>query len=202
MSAVPVIAIDGLDSGALYRLVAIAAVDAGIDAEDHRGLARAAEQLDFSFRHEGQEIIPYLNGKDVSRRLRTEDISNMASKVASVPSVRSAMVGRQRAFVKAPGLVADGRDMGTIIFPDAILKIFLTASVEIRARRRYKQLKDKGESVNLRRLFREIEARDERDTTREIAPLEDAVVIDSTESSINEVLDKVYLLSKERLLSI
>jgi cytidylate kinase len=138
MSAVPVIAIDGpvgsgkgtisaglaarlgwhfLDSGALYRLVAIAAVDAGIDAEDHRGLARAAEQLDFSFRHEGQEIIPYLNGKDVSRRLRTEDISNMASKVASVPSVRSAMVGRQRAFVKAPGLVADGRDMGTIIFP-------------------------------------------------------------------------------------
>lgn len=193
-----------LDSGALYRLVAIAADNAGIDPGDHEGLTRIAEQLDFEFRRVGDATIPLLEGKDVSSRLRTETISAFASKVASVPSVRAAMVGRQRNFVRAPGLVADGRDMGTVIFPDADLKIFLTASVRVRARRRYKQLKAKGESVNLPRLFREIEARDKRDMTRDIAPLrpaEDAIMIDSTEFSINDVLDKVHELAKERFLT-
>ena len=223
--AVPVITIDGpvgsgkgtistrlaarlgwrfMDSGALYRLVAIAAMDAGIDPDDHAALAVAARDLDFEFRTEANEAIPLLAGKDVSRRLRTEEVSAMASRVAIVPDVRKAMVGRQRAFAKQPGLVADGRDMGTVIFPSADLKIFLTASVEIRALRRYKQLKDKGESVNLSRLFREIEARDERDTSRKVAPLkpaEDAVIIDSTESSINEVLDTIYEMAKERALT-
>ena len=225
VASIPVIAIDGpvgsgkgtistglasrlgwhfLDSGALYRLVAIAAQDAGIDAQDHAGLTLIAQNLDFEFRREADVTIPILAGEDVSGRLRTESVSAMASLVASVKFVRAAMVGRQRGFIRPPGLVADGRDMGTVIFPDAILKVFLTASVRVRARRRYKQLKEKGESVNLSRLFREIEARDERDTKREIAPLrpaEDAIIIDSTEFSINEVLDKVYVLVKERHLT-
>jgi len=221
--AVPVVAIDGpvgsgkgtistrlaarlgwhfLDSGALYRLVAIAALDAGVNADDHDGLTGIAETLDFEFRTVANEAIPILSGQDVSRRLRTEEVSAMASRVAVVSTVRDAMAGRQRAFARTPGLVADGRDMGTIIFPHADLKIFLTASVEIRASRRYKQLKDKGESVNLSRLFRDIEARDERDSTRAIAPLkpaDDAVIIDSTEFSIDEVLDSVHEMVKERI---
>lgn len=193
-----------LDSGALYRLVAIASQDAGIDPSDQDGLSRVAEQLDFEFRRENGETIPVLAGKVVSHRLRTEVISSIASRVASIPSVRAAMVERQRDFVRPPGLVADGRDMGTIIFPNADLKIFLTASVRVRAWRRYKQLKEKGESVNLPRLFTEIEARDARDMTREVAPLipaEDAVTIDSTEFSINEVLNKIYKLAEERCLT-
>ncbi|MFT5140332.1 MAG: cytidylate kinase [Rhodothermales bacterium] len=225
MSRVPVIAIDGpvgsgkgtistslaarlgwhfMDSGALYRLVAIAAIDSSVDSQDFPALASIAENLDFEFRRVGEETIALLSGKDVSYRLRTEVISAMASKVAAVKVVRAAMIDRQRAFAQPPGLVADGRDMGTIIFPDAKLKIFLTASVKIRARRRYKQLKDKGESVTLPRLFREIELRDERDMTREIAPLKpakDAVIIDSTEFSIDQVLDKIYEIAKERFIS-
>jgi len=220
-SRVPVVAIDGpvgsgkgtistrlaerlgwffLDSGALYRLVAIAAIDAGVNAHKHEALSAIARDLDFEFKRDGVETRPILAGKDVTRRLRTESISEMASKVAGIESVRGAMVDRQRAFARPPGLVADGRDMGTVIFPDADLKIFLTASVKIRAMRRYKQLKEKGESVNLSRLFRDIEARDERDTTRAIAPLkpaEDAIIIDSTERSINEVLDSIHEMVKE-----
>ncbi len=222
---VPVIAIDGpvgsgkgtistrlakrlgwhfMDSGALYRLVAIAAVDANVDAGNRDSLTLIAQNLDFEFKRSEEETIVLLSGVDVSGRLRTELISAMASEVASVKTVRAAMIGRQRAFVRPPGLVADGRDMGTIIFPHADLKIFLTASVRIRANRRYKQLKDKGESVNLRRLFREIEARDDRDMNREVAPLKpakDAIIIDSTEFCINEVLDQVYKLAKERSLT-
>jgi cytidylate kinase len=193
-----------MDSGALYRLVAIAAIDSSVDSQDFPALASIAENLDFEFRRVGEETIALLSGKDVSYRLRTEVISAMASKVAAVKVVRAAMIDRQRAFAQPPGLVADGRDMGTIIFPDAKLKIFLTASVKIRARRRYKQLKDKGESVTLPRLFREIELRDERDMTREIAPLKpakDAVIIDSTEFSIDQVLDKIYEIAKERFIS-
>lgn len=219
---VPVVAIDGpvgsgkgtisrqlaealgwhlLDSGMLYRLVAIAAMDAGIDLADHDALTRLAQNLDCVFVHEGGESIPMLAGKDVSSRIRSEQVSKVASQVAAVPSVRQAIVGRQREFVKAPGLVADGRDMGTVIFPAAPLKIFLTANVEVRAQRRYKQLKEKGESVNLSRLFREIEARDARDMTRQVAPLkpaEDAVRIDSTEYSIRQVLDMIMDLVKAR----
>ncbi|NNL95134.1 MAG: 3-phosphoshikimate 1-carboxyvinyltransferase [Xanthomonadales bacterium] len=220
-TAVPVVAIDGpvgsgkgtistglarrlgwhfLDSGALYRLVALAAMNEGVNASDEAAVARVAQELDFGFREANGESIPLLDGEDVSLRIRSEDVSAMASRVATVPAVRQAMVGRQRAFARAPGLVADGRDMGTVIFPDAPLKIFLTASAQARAERRYKQLKEKGESVNLSRLFRDIEARDARDTTRAVAPLkpaDDAIVIDSTEYSINEVLDKIESLLHE-----
>ena len=216
--AVPVIAIDGplgsgkgtismgladrlgwhfLDSGALYRLVAIAAMDAGIDAADPEALTEVAQQLDFEFRNEGGEPVPLLAGRVVSGTLRTQEVSSMASKVAAIASVRAAIVSRQRAFLRPPGLVADGRDMGTIIFPEARLKIFLTADVRTRALRRYKQLKEKGENVNLSRLFREIEARDQRDTTRSVAPLkpaEDAIIIDSTDLSIDDVLQEIYKL--------
>ena len=136
-----------------------------------------------------------LDDEDVSDRLRHEDTGVMASKIAVTPAVRAALVKRQRQFRAPPGLVADGRDMGTVIFPDADLKIFLTASAEIRAQRRHKQLKEKGESVNLSRLFRDIEKRDERDSSRAISPLkpaDDAHVIDSTELSIEEVLQKIH----------
>jgi cytidylate kinase len=222
---VPVIAIDGplgsgkgtiasrlaarlgwhlLDSGVLYRLVAVAAMEAGVGPNDVAGLTAVAQNLDFEFRHENHEIVPLLAGQNVSDLLRTQEVSSMASKVAAIESVRAAIVGRQRSFLRPPGLVADGRDMGTVIFPQARLKIFLTADVETRALRRYKQLKEKGESVNLSRLFREIEARDERDMNRSVAPLRpagDAVIIDSSDLSINEVLNKVYKLAKETFLT-
>ena len=219
---VPVIAIDGplgsgkgtismglatrlgwhfLDSGALYRLVAIAVMEAGIDDEDTQAITEIAQQLDFEFRNEGGEPVPMLEGRDVSGALRTQEVSSMASKVAAIAHVRAAIVGRQRAFLRPPGLVADGRDMGTVIFPEARLKIFLTADVRTRAMRRYKQLKEKGESVNLSRLFREIEDRDRRDTTRAVAPLkpaEDAIIIDSSNMSINDVLQEIdKLVEKE-----
>ncbi|NND43716.1 MAG: (d)CMP kinase [Xanthomonadales bacterium] len=222
---VPVIAIDGpvgsgkgtisrrlarrlgwhfLDSGVLYRLVAIAAMDAGVEPQDRQRLAKVAHELDCSFIERDGRVVPLLAGEDMSARVRTEPVSMMASEVAAVPAVREAIVARQRAFVRPPGLVADGRDMGTVIFPDADLKIFLTAGVEERAHRRYKQLKEKGESVNLSRLFREIEARDARDMSRPIAPLkpaEDAVSIDSTDRSIEEVLEMIMELVRERALT-
>jgi len=223
--SIPVIAIDGpvgsgkgtisrrlaaqlgwhfLDSGVLYRLVAIAAMEAGVEAGDREGLAEVARKLDCAFEEHGGQVVPLLSGRDMSSRVRAEDVSMMASEVAAVPAVRRAIVARQRAFVRPPGLVADGRDMGTVIFPDAGLKIFLTASVDERASRRYKQLKEKGESVNLSRLFREIKARDERDMTRPVAPLrpaEDAIHIDSTEHSIKEVLKIIQKLVEERSLT-
>lgn len=188
-----------LDSGALYRLVALAAMNRGIEPDNEPALAELATELDASFPMKGEEMQYLLNGEDVSESLRSEAVSAFASKVASWPLVREALVARQRGFRAAPGLVADGRDMGTVIFPDAGLKIYLTASVEERAQRRYKQLKEKGESVNLSRLFRDIEKRDERDRTREVAPLvpaEDAVTIDSTRLSIDEVMSAIHDLIK------
>lgn len=184
-----------LDSGALYRLVALAAMNRGIEPDNETALAELATGLDVSFPMQGEDMQYLLDGEDVSEALRSEAVSAFSSRVASLPQVREALVARQRAFRTAPGLVADGRDMGTVIFPDAGLKIFLTASVEERAQRRYKQLKEKGESVNLSRLFRDIEKRDERDRTRKVAPLvpaEDAVTIDSTRLSIDEVMAAIH----------
>ncbi len=212
---IPVIAIDGpggsgkgtistrlaahlgwnfLDSGALYRLTALAVMKNNVPLDNEAALGEAAERLDIRFETSPGGVRTFLDGEDVSDRLRHEDTGVLASKIAVTPEVRAALVKRQRQFRAPPGLVADGRDMGTVIFPDADLKIFLTASAEIRAKRRHKQLKEKGESVNLSRLFREIKARDLRDQSRSIAPLrpaEDAVIIDSTELSIEEVLNKV-----------
>jgi len=189
-----------LDSGALYRLVALAAMNRGIEPDNERALADLAEGLDARFEMDGVDTACILDGEDVSEELRSEAVSAFSSLVAAQPSVRAALVERQRAFRKAPGLVADGRDMGTVIFPDAVQKFFLTASVEERALRRYKQLKGKGESVNLSRLFRDIEKRDERDKTREIAPLipaDDAVTIDSTSLSIEEVMRAIHKVLKD-----
>jgi cytidylate kinase len=214
-SAVPVIAIDGpggsgkgtvamrlaqeldwhfLDSGALYRIVAVAAMDRNIQCDDEAALGEQALHLDVNFGFSGDGMVILLDGNWITGRLRSEPVSVFASKIAAVPAVRAALVERQRAFRNSPGLVADGRDMGTVIFPDAILKIFLTATVDARANRRYKQLKEKGESVNLSRLFRDIEKRDERDRSRSVAPLkpaQDAHIIDSTEMSIDMVLKKI-----------
>jgi cytidylate kinase len=184
-----------LDSGALYRLVAVAAMSREIAVEDEQALGSLAESLDVNFGVSGDGMVILLDGNYITGHLRSEEVSAFSSEIAAFPLVRAALVQRQRAFRKPPGLVADGRDMGTVIFPDAMLKIFLTASAEARAQRRYKQLKDKGESVNLSRLFREIKKRDERDSSRAIAPLvpaADAHVIDSTEMSINDVVQKIH----------
>jgi cytidylate kinase len=186
-----------LDSGALYRLVAVAAMDREVPATDEEALGQVARSLDVTFGISGEGMVILLDGNYITGRLRSEAVSVIASKIAAFPGVRSALVERQRAFRKSPGLVADGRDMGTVIFPDAILKIFLTANAQARAERRYKQLKDKGESVNLSRLFRDIKKRDERDSNRAISPLkpaDDAHIIDSTELGIKEVLDIIEKL--------
>ena len=185
-----------LDSGAIYRLLAHGAGKRGIDLADEAALVELAGQLDVQFvpGQPGQEQITLLDGEDVTRAIRTEQAGAGASRVAALPAVRAALLDRQRAFRAAPGLIADGRDMGTVVFPDAPLKIFLTASVEERARRRYLQLKEKGEAVNLAGLFEEIRARDERDTQRATAPLkpaEDALLLDSTELSIEQVLERI-----------
>ena len=186
-----------LDSGALYRIVAVAAMDRAIAPEDQHALGELVLQLDVNFGFSGEGMLILLDGNLIIGRLRSEKVSAFASIVATVPAVRAALVKRQRAFRKPPGLVADGRDMGTVIFPDAILKIFLTANAEARANRRYKQLKEKGESVNLSRLFRDIEKRDKRDMSRSISPLipaQDALLIDSTEMSIEMVLSEIHIL--------
>jgi cytidylate kinase len=191
-----------LDSGALYRLVALGGAARGLDPSDEPGHARVATTLDarFEVNEQGGERV-LLDGTDVTRKLRAETTGNMASVVAAMPAVRAALLGRQRAYAEAPGLVADGRDMGTVVFPDAGLKVFLTASAEERALRRYNQLKEKGLPANLAGLSQEILERDRRDSARSVAPLRpaaDAVVIDSTGCTIEEVVAQVLSLARIR----
>ncbi|MDR0256994.1 (d)CMP kinase [Pseudomonas wadenswilerensis] len=185
-----------LDSGALYRLLAFAASNHGVDLTNEELLKALAAHLDVQFlaAEEGQLQRIILEGDDVSNDIRNEHVGAGASQVAALPAVREALLQRQRAFREAPGLIADGRDMGTVVFPDAPLKIFLTASAEERARRRYLQLKAKGDDVSLSSLLDEIRARDERDTQRSVAPLKpaaDAIQLDSTELSIEQVLERI-----------
>jgi cytidylate kinase len=192
-----------LDSGALYRLVALAGRRAGIDLGDRLRLSRLAEQLDIRFDSAptGEEIV-WLDGEDVTRDIRTESGGNDASKVAALTEVRAALLERQRRFAVPPGLVADGRDMGTVVFPDAPVKIFLTASADERAARRHKQLKEKGVAANLAALSKEIAERDQRDITRSASPLvasEDAVLLDTTGISVDVVVERVLGIVRKRL---
>ncbi|NOX26947.1 MAG: (d)CMP kinase [Gammaproteobacteria bacterium] len=180
-----------LDSGAMYRVTALAATKKGVDFADIAAITDVAHGLDVVFAPCDEGVSVFLSGQDVSSEIRTEACGELASRVATVGAVRDALLERQRAFQVAPGLVADGRDMGTVVFPSAELKIYLTASAEERAKRRHKQLIDKGISVNLARLLEDITERDERDINREVAPLkpaEDAVVVDTTVLSIDEVV--------------
>ena len=216
MSELPVIAIDGpsgsgkgtiarrvaraldwhlLDSGALYRLVALAAARKGQTEASADALAAIASDLDVRFESDdaGEQRV-WLGDSDVSAELRTEECGRLASHVAALPEVRQALLGLQKGFRTAPGLVADGRDMGTTVFPDAVLKVFLTASADERAKRRHKQLKDKGIDVSLPALSRDIEDRDRRDSERSVAPLrpaEDARLLDSSNQTIDDVTQTV-----------
>jgi cytidylate kinase len=188
-----------LDSGALYRLTALDAERKGISFEDESALAQVASKLDIEFKASspGEPVKVLLEGEDVSAQLRLETTGNNASKVAALVPVRDALLQRQRDFQIAPGLVADGRDMGTVVFPDAPYKVYLTASAEARAERRFAQLKAQGEDVRIATLLREIEERDARDMGRKTAPLkpaEDAEIVDTTELSIEQVLEKVLSL--------
>ena len=179
-----------LDSGALYRLAALAALDAGIDMGQEAAVAACAATLDIRF--SGGAV--FLAGRDVSHEIRAETVGNNASRIAVMPALRAALLQRQQDFRQLPGLVADGRDMGTVVFPDAIVKIFLTASVEKRAERRSKQLIGKGFSVNMSSLLLDLRQRDERDSGRESAPLKaasDAFLIDSSDLSVDQVVDAI-----------
>jgi cytidylate kinase len=187
-----------LDSGALYRAVGLAASWAETDLADALALARLALAVELRFvDRRGDDPLVYVNGVEASAELRTETCGATASAIAALPEVRAALVDKQRSFRRAPGLVADGRDMGTVIFPDAGCKVFLTASAAERAERRYKQLKEKGLEVNMPALLRDILARDARDAQRAVAPTrpaDDAVLIDTTATSIEAVVSKVLEL--------
>lgn len=183
-----------LDSGALYRAVGVAASWADIDTSDASALVRCTFDTHVQFVEQGDAMRVLVNGTDATDELRLETTGALASAIAAIPEVRAALKERQRAFRLEPGLVADGRDMGTVIFPDALYKVFLTASAEERAERRHKQLKDKGVSVNFEDLLREIMARDARDAQRTVAPLkpaDDAVLIDTTGIGIEDVVARV-----------
>lgn len=221
---VPVIAIDGpsgsgkgtiaealanrlgfhlLDSGALYRLSALAASTSGIAVDNEVAVVQRARSMDVRFEPvAGEGIRTWLDGTDVTSAIRNEETAALASKVAALPGLRKALLGIQRDFRREPGLVADGRDMGTVVFPDAVVKIFLTASAEVRARRRFQQLKDKGIDVSLESLIQEIAERDARDSSRAVSPLrraDDAIAIDSSQISIEEVNQQVMTIVGQKL---
>jgi len=223
-SVAPVIAIDGpsgsgkgtiaravasrlgwnlLDSGALYRLLALAAAESAVGPESPARLGALARTLQVEFRQDaaGGESVR-LGGEDVTLKIRAETTGEMASRLAALPEVRAGLLELQHRFRRSPGLVADGRDMGTVVFPDAVLKIFLTASAAERAKRRYNQLIEKGLTANLDALFRDISARDARDQNRTVSPLEpaaDAVQLDTTSVGIGQVVARVMELAGERL---
>lgn len=191
-----------LDSGALYRLTALAALQLNADITDEAVVAGIAGKLDVEFEPSATGIITKLNGSDVSQAIRAEQVGMSASLVAALPQVRAALLDRQRAFAQAPGLVADGRDMGTVVFPAADVKIFLTASAEERARRRQAQLQQAGQPADITAILQDIQARDERDANRATAPLmpaADAQILDSTTLSIEQVVDQIMAQVQQRL---
>lgn len=190
-----------LDSGALYRALGVAVLRHGIPLEDRVKVAELARNLDIEFGQNGPDSVA-LDGSDVSRAIRSEQGSDMASRVGAIPAARAALLARQLAFRQPPGLVADGRDMGTVVFPDAPVKIFLTASADERAQRRYKQLIGKGIGAILPDLLRDLKERDERDSLRPISPLkpaEDATVLDTTNLSLPQVIERVLELVAGKL---
>lgn len=187
-----------LDSGSLYRITALQVSrqfpDLDINAIDERQIVDIAANLSVSYEQKNGDLAIFLDAEEITQLIRNEETGSKASKIAAIPAVREALLARQRAFLRAPGLVADGRDMGTVVFPDSMLKIYLTASPEERAQRRYKQLKDKGKDVNLSGLVEELRLRDERDMNRRVAPLKpasDAIVIDTTRLNIEQVTEEV-----------
>ncbi|WP_025672839.1 (d)CMP kinase [Salinivibrio socompensis] len=191
-----------LDSGAIYRVLALAAIHHDVDTESEDALVPLAANLDVQFLAEGDLVKVILEGEDVSGTLRTEQVGNQASKVAALPRVREALLRRQRAFAGQPGLIADGRDMGTVVFPQAEAKIFLDASAEERARRRQHQLQGKGVNVTFDGLLSEIQERDDRDRNRAVAPLRpasDALELDSTSLSIDEVIERALAFIESKL---
>ncbi|MGD2053859.1 MAG: (d)CMP kinase [Gammaproteobacteria bacterium] len=188
-----------LDSGSLYRLAALQALRKNVASEAQ--LTEIAANLDVEYLAEGDRLKILLHGEDVTDAIRTERVGSRASEIAAIADVRRALLDRQRAFAVLPGLLADGRDMGTVVFPHAQLKVFLTASPEERAKRRYKQLKEKGIDANLPDLVAELKARDERDSERSAAPLkaaDDAILLDTTEMSIDEVVNQVLQMASQR----
>ncbi|MGB0662284.1 MAG: (d)CMP kinase [Pontibacterium sp.] len=185
-----------LDSGALYRLVALAAQQHGVSLEDQEALVTLAAHLDVQFTPSQEEaaVDITLEGQLVSNLIRNEEVGKAASVVAAIPAVRTALLERQRAFATAPGLIADGRDMGTVVFPNAPLKIYLDASADVRAQRRYNQLISKGANASLQAILDDVRARDDRDMNRSVAPLrpaEGAIILDSTQLTIEQVLTRV-----------
>ena len=191
-----------LDSGAVYRSVAASAIDQQIGPEDVDGLLLLCRDIDLSFRLEPEGVVVLLNGESADARIRREDVAVMSSRIASLAPVRAALLTLQRSFRRSPGLVADGRDMGTVVFPDADCKIFLTASAEERARRRFDQLKESGKDVIFERLFQDLVERDRRDRERAVSPTmaaADAVEIDSTTLSIDEVVAVIMKCVTSRL---
>jgi len=195
-----------LDSGSLYRITALQVSrdfpDLAIDSLDVAKMAGIAKNLNVSYEEKNDELVIFLDGEDITQLIRNEEIGAKASQIAAIPAVREALLARQRAFLLEPGLVADGRDMGTVVFPQAVLKIYLTATPQERAQRRYKQLKEKGIDANLSALVEELRVRDDRDMNRKTAPLKpasDAIIIDTSSLNIEQVTDEVMRLVSQRV---